>query len=95
MTFTYNYSFFDCEGRTIGGGRLEWKYTHYDDAVRSFMYDLCWTELPKAEFVHRFKEAMDKFDISSQSFSNLVGALGIIVNDHGWDSAIIIASGRD
>jgi hypothetical protein len=93
MGFDYDITFYDAENNDIGGMRLERKHTHYDSVVRAFWSELCYSEIPKKEFVDRFQKKISEQDINSEAFQYLIGGLAEIVGTNGWSSAIIIGIG--
>jgi hypothetical protein len=91
MGFNYVITFYDAEGKDIDSEVLERRYTHYPDDVRTFWWDICYTEKPKKEFVDMFLEKIKTQDINSKSFQLLTSAFGLIVGMDGWCEAIVIS----
>ena len=95
MTYNYYITFYDAEKEDVGGGNLERHFTHSNTDVIKFWWDLCYSEMPKKEFLVRFQEKINSYDINSESFQYLMGSLGLIVNMTGWADAVIIHVNRD
>jgi hypothetical protein len=91
MGVNYCFTFYDAEGKNIGGTSLERSYTHYPQPNREFWHDLCYTDKPKKEFAETFIEKIKTFDVSSETYQHLVSAFGFIVSQDGWCEAVIIS----
>ena len=90
MGINYTFSFFDAEGKTIGGGDLERHYTHYPAIAREFWSSICYSETPKKEFAEKFMEKISACDVNSEDYQVLASAFGHLVGHDGWCTAVII-----
>lgn len=90
MGFEFLFTFLNAGDKSIGGVRMERKYTHYNTELRSFYETIVYNKISKKELVSIFKTQMDKFDINSEEFALLIGGLSAIVNDCDWSDAVNI-----
>ena len=93
MGINFDITFYDADGKEIGGITLERAFTHYPDDVRKFWNELCYTEKPKKEFVNEYLTKIQSYDPSSDEFMKLASAFGKIVSSEGWCEAIMISIG--